>query len=130
VTGWVRRWYRIAAAVTTGVALAALLLGASGQLFASAVAPNTTKAVLAQDSGTPAAGPQAPADDPSRRCAQSKRPGRRTRTRARPHPALPTASRPVVGRLGTGNPTAASPPAHAARSSRTTPCRVTGTGLA
>jgi hypothetical protein len=88
VTGWVRRWYRIAAAVTTGVALAALTLGASGQLFAPGVPPSTTKAVLTQDAGaqnagTPNAGPPGPADDTPRRCAQPRRTGRRPRTSPR-----------------------------------------------
>jgi hypothetical protein len=115
VTGWVRRWYRIAAAVTTVVALAALVLGASGQLFAPGVAPTTTKAVLTQDAGTPNAGIPAPADDAPRRCTQSRRTGRRTRTRARTHPARPTASSGIVGHRGSGYSTAASSPAHAAR---------------
>ena len=83
MTGWVRRWYRIAAAVTTGVALAALTLGASGQLFAPGVAPSTTKAVLTQDAGTPKAGPRAPAGDPPRRCAQARKTSRRPSARPR-----------------------------------------------
>ena len=88
MTGGVRRWYRIAAAVTTAVAVAALVLGASGQLFAPGVAPSTTKAVLTQDAGaqsagTPNAGPPGPADDAPRRCAQARRTARRTRTRPR-----------------------------------------------
>jgi hypothetical protein len=103
VTGWVRRWYRIAAAVTTGVALAALALGASGQLLAPAVPPSSTKAVLTQDAGAQNAGTQAPADDAPRRCAQSRRTSRRTRTRTRPRARC--------------------------QSARPTPCRVTGTGF-
>ena len=49
-----RRWYRIAAAVTAVVGAAALALGASGQLFAPALAPSTTKAVLSQAASTQA----------------------------------------------------------------------------
>jgi hypothetical protein len=98
VTGWVRRWYRIAAAVTTGVALAALALGASGQLFAPAVPPNTTKAVLAQDTGAQNAGVQPPSEDARRRCAQSGRNTRRTRTRTRTLPRVRCPSaRPTAG---------------------------------
>ena len=131
MTGWVRRWYRIAAAVTTGVALAALALGASGQLFAPAVAPNTTKAVLAQDSGAQSAGTQPPAGDAPRRCAQSRRTSRRTRTRTRlrSHPARPTAGSGTAGHRGSGYPAAGGSPTRAARGSRTTPCRVTRSGL-
>ncbi len=83
MTGWVRRWYRVAAAVTTVVALAALVLGASGQLFAPGVAPNTTKAVLTQDAGIPNTGAPAPADDAPRRCAQARKTSRRPTTRPR-----------------------------------------------
>jgi hypothetical protein len=104
VTGRVRRWYRIAAAMTSGVALAALVLGASGQLFAPAVAPSTAKAVLAQEAGAQNPGPQAPADDAPRRCARSGR------TSRRPHPRT---------RLRAG-----------CQPARVTPCRVTGTGSA
>jgi len=75
--------------VTTGIALVALVLGASGQLFAPAVAPSTTKAVLSQDAGAQSAVPQAPADDPPRRCAQARRTGRRPRTRPRARCPLP-----------------------------------------
>jgi hypothetical protein len=74
VTGRVRRWYRIGAAATAVIAVAALLLGASGQLFAPGVAPSTTKAVLAQETGTQNPSPQAAAggaadDAPCRRDA-------------------------------------------------------------
>ena len=66
MTGRVRRWYRIAAAATAVVAVAALALGASGQLFAPGVAPSTTKAVLTQDAAR-------------RTPAPRRRPGRRRR---------------------------------------------------
>jgi hypothetical protein len=86
VTGRVRRWYRIAAAATVVVAVAALTLGASGQLLAPGVAPNTTKAVLTQDTGTRNPAPQAvtggAADDPPCRPARGRRTSRRTRTRS------------------------------------------------
>jgi hypothetical protein len=96
MTGWVRRWYRIAAAAAAGVALAALVLGASGQLLAPAVAPNTTKAVLVQDAGAQNAGIQAPADDAPDRCAQSRRTSRRARPRTRPRARCQSA-RPTAG---------------------------------
>ena len=97
MTGRVRRWYRIAATVTAVVAAAALALGASGQLLAPAVAPNTTKAVLAQDTGTQSPGAQAATggagDDPPGRCNRAQKTSRRTRTRswAPCRPARPTA---------------------------------------
>jgi hypothetical protein len=129
VTGRVRRWYRIAAAITSGVALAALVLGASGQLFAPAVAPGTAKAVLVQDAGAQNAGLQPPADDAPRRCARSGRTSRRPRPRARLRsgcqPAGPAAGNAIAGHRGSGYPTAGGSPA---RASRMPPCRVTGTG--
>ena len=104
MTGWVRRWYRIAAAVTTGVALAALTLGASGQLFAPGVAPTTTKAVLTQDAGaqnagTPNAGPRAGRRraPPVRPTAQN-RPSAARRPRARCPLARPTAAKAIAPR--------------------------------
>ena len=71
-----RRWYRIAAAVTAVVGAAALALGASGQLFAPATAPSTTKAVLTQAASAQAVAGSA-ADDQSRRCARGRRTSRR-----------------------------------------------------
>jgi hypothetical protein len=85
VTGRVRRWYRIAAAATVVVAAAALALGASGQLLAPDVAPNTTKAVLARDTATQNPGTQAVAgagDDPPCRLARGRRTSRRAGTRS------------------------------------------------
>jgi len=112
VTGRVRRWYRIAAAATAVVAVAALALGASGQLLAPAVAPRTTKAVLAQDTGTQNAGPQAVAggasDDPPCRCTRGRKTSRRARTRTRSwapcRPARPTAGTAAVGHRASGHP--------------------------
>jgi len=105
VTADGRRWYRIAAAVTTVVAVAALTLGACGQLFAPAVAPFTTKAVLAQDAGAQDSGPQAAADDAPRRCGRAVSGGRPARTRppARCRPARPKAGRPAGGRSPAGH---------------------------
>ena len=136
MTGRVRRWYRIAAAATAVVAVAALALGASGQLFAPGVAPATTKAVLSQDTGMQNPGTQAvaggAADDPPCRRDRGRRTSRRTRTRswAPCRPARPKAGTAAVGHRGSGYPTAGGSPAHAACSSRTTPPRVTGTGPA
>ena len=95
MTGRVRRWYRIAAAATAAVAVAALALGASGQLLAPAVAPNTTKAVLAQDTDPQSPGAQpvtgGAADDPPRRCARGRRTSSRVRSSAPCRPARPKA---------------------------------------
>ena len=104
MTGRVRRWYRIAAAATAVVAVAALALGASGQLFAPGVAPTTTKAVLAQDTGVQNPGPQAAAggaadDAPCRRAR-----GRKTSRRTRDRPWAPCRSaRPKAGTTAAGH---------------------------
>ena len=86
MTGRFRRWYRIAAVATAVVAVAALALGASGQLLAPGVAPSTTKAVLTQDTGAQNPDPQAvaggAAGDAPCRCARGRRTGRRTPTRS------------------------------------------------
>jgi hypothetical protein len=116
VTDRVRRWYRIGAAATAVVAMAALVLGASGQLFAPGVAPSTTKAVLAQETGAQSPGPQAgargAADDAPCRSARERRTSRPTRTRswapcrsARPKPGTA-----AVAHRGSGYPTAAGTP--------------------
>ena len=136
MTGRVRRWYRIGAAATAVVAVAALVLGASGQLFAPGVAPSTTKAVLPQDTGAQNPGTQAvaggAAGDPPCRCARGRRTSRRTRARswAPCRSARLKAGTAAAGHRGSGYPTAAGSPGHAACGSRRTPPRVTGTGLA
>jgi hypothetical protein len=118
VTDRVRRWYRVAAAVAAVVAVAALALGASGQLFAPGVAPSTTKAVLTQDTGAQNPGTQAlaggAADDAPCRWARGRRTGRRTRTRswAPCRSARPKAGTTAAGHRGSGHPTAGGSPAH------------------
>jgi hypothetical protein len=47
-----RRWYRVAAAAATVVALAALVLGAYGQLDTTAGAPATTDTLAARNAAT------------------------------------------------------------------------------
>ena len=117
MTGRVRRWYRIAAAATAVVAVAALALGASGQLLAPGVAPSTTKAVLTQDTGAQTPGPQTmaggAADDAPCRGARGRRTGRRTRTRswAPCRSARPKATA-AAGHRGSGYPTAGGSPVH------------------
>jgi hypothetical protein len=96
-----RRCYRIAAAVTTVVAVAALTLGASGQLFAPDARPSTTKAVLAQDTSTQDPSSQAAAggaaDDVPRRCPRGRRtsPPPRSVGRCRSTPGSPSARCPA-----------------------------------
>ncbi len=109
MTGRFRRWYRIAAVATVVVAVAALALGASGQLFAPDVAPNTTKAVLTQDTGMQNPGPQAAgggaADDAPCRPARASRTSRRTRSWAPCRSARPKAGTAALrrGRPGRGS---------------------------
>jgi len=117
VTDRVRRWYRIAAAVTAVVAVAALALGASGQLLAPGVAPSTTKAVLTQDTGAQTPGTQTvaggAADDAPCRRPRGRRPSRSARTRswAPCRSARPKATA-AAGHRGSGYPTAGGSPAH------------------
>ena len=116
MTGRFRRWYRIAAVATVVVAVAALALGASGQLFAPGVTPSTTKAVLAQETGTQNPSPQAAAggaaDDAPCRSARARKTSRRTRTRSWPpcRSARPKPGTASVGHRGSGYPTAGGTP--------------------
>lgn len=102
-----RRCYRIAAAVTSVVAVAALTLGASGQLFAPAARPSTVKAVLTQDTSTQDPSSQAAADDVPRRCPR----GRKTSppTRSAPRCRSTSASAPARCRTGPTRPSGACP---------------------
>ena len=121
MTGRVRRWYRIAAAATVVVAVAALALGASGQLLAPGVAPSTTKAVLAQDTGMQNPSPQpvtgGPADNAPCRPARGRKTSRRTRARpsapcrsARPSAGTTAAGHRGAATAGRGDATARRPP--------------------
>jgi hypothetical protein len=122
-----RRCYRIAAAVTTVVAVAALTLGASGQLFAPDAPPSTTKAVLAQDTSTQDPSSQAAGRGSGRRRAASVPPEKENQPAPAFSRALSVDPRISVGPLpGRGYPAAGGPPGHAARTRRTSPSRLTG----